>query len=809
MVVIALGFAAGALLLQQQPSLPSLLQMVMMGVGTVICITMLHYLAQRLTTSSFHHKIWLGAIIHPFIILVIAFMLGFTWAYTLASYRLSDALPSVWEQKNITLVGVVASLPEATERGQRFVFEVEQVLTPEAQVPKRISLNINQAYPAQSVVSSIPIPEVHVGERWQWTVRLKRPHGTVNPHGFDFEGWALAEHIRAMGVVRLKSDMQRLSARVQNPRYWVDYARANIALRIDTMLQHKPYLGVIRALVIGEDSQISQSDWDVYLRTGTNHLMSISGLHITMLSGLIFTLVYNIWRRSSALLMHLPAKKAAAISGMLTAIIYAALAGFSIPTQRTLYMLMTVTIMLLFNRPVAMSRMLAVALFVVVLIDPWAVNAAGFWLSFGAVATIAFATAGRIGQIHWFKAAVTAQWAVTIGLLPFLVAMFGQFSLISPVANAIAIPIISFFVVPLAILGSLLPIDFALFLSHSILDVTMTGLHWLSDLSFATWQQSAPSIWTLLLALLGVLWLLMPNGLPLRWLGGVFILPMFIGQVDIMMPGEARVTVLDVGQGLSVVVQTAHHSLLYDAGARFNAQADAGGRTVVPFLRAQGVRQLSGMVLSHDDLDHSGGIASVANHVPTAWFLSSLQPDALLLQQAPFDTWPSKQHIRCVAGQHWVWDKVQFQVLYPSQDRLLDANIKDNDKSCVIKMTTQYGNLLLTGDIERSSELYLLEHQSDMLASDILVAPHHGSKTSSSLGFIDAVNPTYVVMTNGYLNRFGHPKPLVQQRYVDTGAQVYRSDYDGAVQLTFQANQPLMPTAWRKAHPKYWHDRYP
>lgn len=809
MVLMALGFVAGAWLLQQQTSLPSFSQLLLMGFAVVTSLILIRVAFQCLSQRYPHRQRLWTLTQQRLFYSILACVLGFLWAFAMASYRLSDALPSEWQQKNITVIGVVASLPEQTEHGQRFLFDVEQVLTKEAIVPNHISLSINQPYSATPVKSAIEIPQVQVGERWQWTVRLKRPHGVVNPHGFDFEGWALAENMRAMGSVRLKSGVKRLDEQVLNPRYFVDYVRANVASRIANVLEAKPYAGVIRALVIGEDSQISQHDWDVYLRTGTNHLMSISGLHITMLSGLIFSLVYWGWRRAPMLLMRLPAKKAAAIAGMFTAIVYAAMAGFSIPTQRTLYMLMTVTLMLLFNQRIAISRMLAIALCVVVFLDPWAVNAAGFWLSFGAVAVIAFATGSRIGQLHWFYAAVKAQWAVTLGLLPFLVIMFGQFSLISPIANAFAIPVISFLVVPLAILGSLLPIDLALNAAHTILELTMLSLQALANLPLATWQQAAPSSWALALGVIGVLCLLLPRGVPMRWLGIVFMLPLFLGRTELLANGEAKVTVLDVGQGLSVVIQTARHAMVYDAGTRFNAQSDAGGRIVVPFLRAEGIRQLSGLVLSHDDLDHSGGMASIATHLPVGWFLSSLPTDALIFQQAPFDAVPKQRNMRCIVGQHWEWDGVRFDVLYPTRERLEDAFLKDNDKSCVIKMTSAFGSMLLSGDIERSSEGYLLEHVSEQLASDILISPHHGSKTSSSRGFVEAVNPRYVLITNGYLNRFSHPKPIIQQRYEAIGANVYRSDYDGAVQILFQASQPLMPIAWRKQMPKYWHDRYP
>lgn len=806
MVLLVLGVVLGAWALQQQASLPHILPLLLAwGVLIALYGCYARYRQQSTCLSSRY-----VSVIKRSYWFVFAALLGFTWASVFAAYRLSDALPSAWQQKNITLIGVVASLPENTEHGQRFLFDVEQVLTPQAHVPQHISLSIYPHYAVHpQAASTLAIPQVRVGERWQWTVRLKRPHGVMNPHGFDFEAWALSERIRATGAVRLKSDWQRLSAKVNYPRYWVDQMREMVGARITNVLAEQPYAGVIRALVIGDDSEIIRADWDVYMRTGTNHLMSISGLHITMLSGLVFALTYWWWRRSTRLLLRLPARKAAAIAGMLTALLYAALAGFSVPTQRTLYMLMTVTVMLLLDRPVRMSNMLAIALLVVVLLDPWAVNAAGFWLSFGAVAIISYAMGARIGRLHWLMEAVKAQWAVTLGLLPLLVAMFGQFSLISPIANAFAIPIISFLVVPTAILGSLLPVDVGLQLSHTILNATMIGLHWLSAMPLATWQLAAPSIWALLLAVFGVLWMLLPRGMPMRWLGAVCLLPLFATHASGLKSGDMRITVLDVGQGLSVVVQTAQHTLLYDAGTRYDAQSDAGMRIVIPFLRAEGIRQLSGMVLSHDDLDHSGGIASVASQVPTAWLLSSLTSQASLLQQPPLDSWPSQKKISCSAGQYWQWDGIEFDVLYPGHAQLANPDLKDNDRSCVIKVSSPHGALLLTGDIERSAESELLENHAEQLSSDVMIVPHHGSKTSSTPRFVEAVNAQHVVMTNGYLNRFGHPKQAVVQRYSNQCAHIYRSDYDGAVQFTYQADQPVTATAWRKTAMRYWHDRYP
>lgn len=567
-----LGFVVGAWWLQQQASLPAYWALASILLALSVCL----YLSampslKRLLLICHLPPALTQTLIKPLIYTLLAVLIGFSWAALQAHYRLSESLPNEWEQKKITLIGVVASLPEVTERGQRFQFDVEQVLTPQAIVPSHISLNYYAPYvdPKITVVKPINAPLFHAGERWQLTVRLKRPHGSYNPHGFDFEAWALSEGMRATGSIHQKSGMQRLDEAVNSPQYVIAQVRERVGLHIAQALANKPYVGVIRALVIGDDSQIMQQDWEVYLRTGTNHLMSISGLHITMLAGLVYGLTSLIWRRVPSLVLLLPTKKAAAIAGMITALLYAALAGFSVPTQRTLYMLMTVTLLLLQGRQLAFSRILALALLVVVILDPWAVIAPGFWLSFGAVAVMAFACGARLARPHWLKEAVSAQWAVTLGLLPVLVMLFGQFSLISPIANALAIPVISFVVVPLSILGSLLPIDYPLLWAHSVLQACMWGMAWLSHLPMAVWQQAAPPIWALLLAMLGVLWSLLPKGVPLRWLGLICLLPLFLLPVTPINSGDMRVTVLDVGQGLSVVVNTAQHTLLYDAGPAF------------------------------------------------------------------------------------------------------------------------------------------------------------------------------------------------------------------------------------------------
>ena len=818
MIITALMFVLGAWYVQQLAQLPSLMTLcALFSIFILLCSArfipglsgLVH--PRHLSTSHFFQTCrssLSSRIVNSFA----AFIFGFVWASSFALWRMSDELPHHWEQKTIAIVGVVASVPEVAERGVRFRFDVEKVLTKEAVVPSHISLNQYAYYgdtayknsPEKPATQTPATNQFHAGERWQLTVRLKRPHSTANPHGFDFESWALGENIRATGSIKNNAENHKLNDFVWRPNYVVEHLRENIKQRIDRVLESKPYSGIIQALVMGDDNQISLEDWQVFLHTGTSHLMSISGLHITMLAGLAFGLLSYLWRRMPILVMRLPTRKAATLAGVTTAFIYALVAGFSVPSQRTFYMLMVFAVALWSGRQLVISQVLAMALFIVVLLDPWAVNAPGFWLSFGAVAMLAYALGARIGQVHWFKAAIQTQWAVTIGMLPLLLIMFGQASIISPIANAFAIPVISFIVTPLALLGSFSPIDAGLQLSYQALIICMDVLKWLNQSPLVTWQQHAPPVWTLLPALIGIMWLLLPHGWPMRWLGLIGLLPMFLVVPIRPALGGMKVTVLDVGQGLGVVIQTATHTMLYDAGPQYNAQSDAGSRIVVPYLQGEGIKKLDGFVVSHNDNDHSGGMQSVLTLMSPAWLANSFEA------QIPIPK--TTKRIACFTGQSWIWDKVRFEMLYPAIESYADTAFKDNNRSCVLKITSQSGSMLLTGDIEKEAEHYLLETSPEKLKSDAMTAPHHGSKTSSTEDFVVAVHPGVSVFTVGYLNRFGHPKPVVVERYRDAGSLLYRSDYDGAVEIDFVTDETgqheIHMQNWRKQNKRYWHDVY-
>lgn len=781
-----LAFVFGVWCLQQMPQLPGL-----------------HWVFLLLLPVCLAWGLWargslLLASIQRISVLCSAILAGFFFAAGWAQYRLSDALPPAWEGQDIQLVGVVASLPQLQERSERFLFDVETVETPGAQVPKHLSIaRYFAAYrePAPAHVQG----EFHPGERWRLTVKLKRPHGTYNPHGFDFEVWALERNLRATGYLRKSASNARLDALVWRPGYLVERLREHVRERFQQTLGDARYRGVLLALTIGDDDAIAADDWQVFLRTGVNHLMSISGLHVTMVASLAFGLVYAGWRRVERWALRLPARKAAAFAGVMAAFAYALIAGYAVPTQRTVYMLAVIAVALWSGRVISMSRVLCWALLVVVLLDPWAVLAPGFWLSFGAVGLLVYAGSGRLGRPRWWREAVQTQWVVTLGLTPLLLALFQQTSVIAPLANAFAIPIVSLVVTPLALLGAIVPVDVILLAAHAVMAWCMVLLEWCANSPSAVWQQHAPPAWTVLLAMSGVLWLLLPRGFPMRWVGTFALLPMFLVLPAVPAQGELRATVLDVGQGLAVVLQTAHHALLYDTGARYSEESDSGTRVILPYLRGAGIGRLDGLVLSHDDNDHTGGAQSVMQGVPFDWLASPLAEGHPLLEGVT-------EAIRCEDGQAWTWDGVRFDVLHPTDQSYAVADLKDNDRGCVLKVATSHGSLLLPADIERGAEAELVDRYGGALAADVLVAPHHGSKTSSTDAFVAQVHPQFTVFTVGYRNRFGHPKQAILERYTQQGSRLLRSDRHGAVLFEFASGHVVART-WRQARPRYWHDR--
>ncbi|MCX7150309.1 MAG: DNA internalization-related competence protein ComEC/Rec2 [Rhodocyclales bacterium] len=783
MRLFVLAFACGVWLLQQQAELPAAPWLAGLTSGALLGLALQSGLQES------------ALVVRRFVavatLVAAGAALGFVWAASFAHLRLADELPAAIEGTDIELSGVVAGLPQALERGVRFEFDVEQAVPG---VPPHISLAWYRGRDDTDDEASPLIP-VRAGERWHFTVRLKRPHGNFNPHGFDYEAWLFERGIRATGYVRPRS-AERIDAQVWRPAYMVEMLRENIRDRFRAALPDAPYAGILIALAVGDQQAIDAELWQTFARTGITHLMSISGLHITMFAGLAYALINWLWRRSAKLPLRLPAQHAAAAGGFLAAFCYCLLAGFAVPAQRTLYMLGVVAAARLSGRELAASRVLLLALLLVLLLDPWAVLAAGFWLSFGAVALLFQIGSGRLGPAHWLVEWGRAQWAVTLGMLPALLALFQQFSLVSPLANAVAIPVVSFVITPLALAGTLPFLDPLLSLAHLITAWLMAFVDWLAALPLAMWQQAAPPAWAVLLALAGGVWLLLPRGFPARWLGLLAFLPLLTVVPPRPEPGAAEVTVLDVGQGLAIHVQTATHDLLFDAGPAFSADADSGNRIIAPYLRAMGVRALDVLVISHADKDHEGGAASVLAALPVNILKASLPFEhALSAQPVPQEP--------CADGDGWNWDGVRFDMLHPGSEPL---SRKTNDVSCVLRVKAGGRSMLLTSDIEAVSERDLLERYPVNLAADVMTVPHHGSRTSSTSAFIAAVAARDVIFPVGYRNHYGHPKEDVVARYVQSGARLHRTDFGGAVRVGL-GSAGVTFRHEREERRRYWHAR--
>ena len=709
-----------------------------------------------------------------------AALLGFVWAAAWAHWRLADALPAAWEGRDVEVTGVVAELPQRFERGVRFTFDVEHAAV---SVPSRLALSWYRPLPDEldeaddDDTGPVGHPLPRAGEHWRFLVRLKRPHGSMNPHGFDYEGWLFERGVRATGYIKKST----LTGRLNDPALSIGRIREATRDRIRRALPDQPYAGIVTALAVGDQASIGTDQWRLFAATGVSHLFSVSGLHVTLLGVLIGAAVGWLWRRSSRLPLLLPAQKAAAVAGLLGAFGYALLAGFGVPAQRTLYMLAVVVAAQLSGRAVASSTVLGAALLLVLLVDPWAVLAAGFWLSFGAVALLLYVGNHRLAAGHWLVEWLRAQWAITLGLLPLLLALFQQFSLVSPLANAVAIPLVSMVVTPLALLGSLPGLGWVLSLAHGLLVPLMEGLSWLAAWPGAVWQQHAPPVWAVPLALVGVIWLLLPRGMPGRWAGALLLLPLFAVSPSRPAAGELSLTVLDVGQGQAVHVQTATHDLLFDTGPDFGGASDAGSRVIVPYLRAAGVSRLDRLIVSHADRDHAGGADAVLAALPV-----------------------SKEERRCVDGDGWEWDGVRFSVLHPVAADYA-RKLTTNALSCVLKIESAQGAVLIPGDLEGKAEAEFLARHSGAARSDILIAPHHGGRRTASVDFVAAVQPREVVFPVGYRNRFSHPHPDVVARFAGQGARVHRSDWHGAVRFDIR-HAGTRITHEREQRRRYWHN---
>ncbi len=718
---------------------------------------------------------------------------GFLWALLLAPP--SAVLPAELEGVDLWVEGWIASIPDREWRNTRFEFVVDRAMRGEQPAPlvgQRVRLswwNDGEAGADESV--AMERPALRAGDRWEFTARLKRPRGLLNPGGFDYERWLYAKGIVATGTIRSQPSPRLLA---QSERYPLDRYRQQVAERFQRLLPGNPYTGILVALAVGEEGGISPWQWDVFNRVGIGHLMSISGSHISLVAGVVFGLVWMGWSRIPALALRWPATRAAALATVLGAGAYTLLSGLSVPAQRSFLMAAVAMIALLVQRPAAPSRILALALLAVLIVDPGSPLLAGFWLSFGAVAAILYTVSGRWREHRRLGQTLGLQLNITLAMLPPTLVFFQQFPLLSPLANLIAIPWVGCTVLPLSLLAAVLePLGgdvqaFPLGLAALTMDGLWHILVWLDRLPGVVLYRPAPPLWTLAFALPGLALLLAPRGLPGRWLGLPLCLPLLWPPAIAPPPGGFWFTLLDAGQGLAAVVRTQHHVLVYDTGPKLGTTLDAGRAVLAPFLRQQGASRVDTLIVSHADSQHTGGVRSLRELMPVARILTSSP------EQTPIDGAEA-----CRAGQGWEWDGVRFQILHPPP-----AGFSDDNASCVLKVEGAAGRVLLPGDIETAAEAALTATYGTGLAAEILIAPHHGHRNLSTPAFLNAVQPRYVLFSTGYRNRFGYPRPETVARYQATGATLLNASDEGALTFRLEPGQALEPERYRREYRHYW-----
>jgi competence protein ComEC len=855
---ILIGFALGIACLQQQAVLP----------GALVSWALLFLLGIACTLAVCFPRFRAASLIAA------ALVIGFGYAAWRADTRLQRALPVAFENRNIELTGFVRGLPMQGADSTRFLFEVESNDAALANFPSVVQLSWMAVDASKRGPAAAPPPVLWAGQRWTLVTRLKRPHGNANFRGRDAEVALLARNIRATGYVSVPGSARRLPTDAHGFALTIDRWRARLRERVLTALDGAPHRGIVVALATGAQDVVSDADWTLLRATGTSHLVAISGLHIGFVAGLAALLSGGLWRRLRWRGLPAPlivsAQKAAAAGAAVFAAFYAALAGFNVPAQRSMWMLCFVALAVLSGRRPASSLVLAWALGLVLLADPWAVTAAGFWLSFCAVAAILFAIASRgrrasvgfaeefaapqaddradedpaanepadkagsqprrhirdrfgdlIGRVRvrslaWLRptarrigrgiaSSARVQYAITLGLAPLTAYWFFQIPLLGPLANAFAIPWISFLVTPTVLVAVLLPAPldvFAYRAAHSMLAPMFDALGHLSGSTWTLWRLPQPDGFALTAAAFGVIWALAPRGWPLRFAAPLTWLPLALPVSQAPPAGTFRVTALDIGQGSSIVIETSHHTLLFDAGPGPES-THAGERLVVPYLFAHGLSTLDTLMISHSDSDHSGGAPAVLESIQVRQFVASLRPREPLWKTAQDH---GSALLRCVAGQRWQWDGVVFDVLWPQAGPLA---AKPNATSCVLKVTSAAGrSALLAADIEADVERQLLQlgqREPAWLQADVLIVPHHGSKTSSTEPFLDAVRPRVAVFQVGYRNRFNHPHPTVFERYRLRHIELSRSDEDGAARMEVSAEVSI--ERFRQTHARYWMGR--
>jgi competence protein ComEC len=731
-VGFTLAFTAAVLAVHALPALPSAL---VLGAGALPAL--LPWRGRRLWSAAA-----LGALLT-------------VWH---AQGLLAQRWPPERHGEDHVVEGLVASLPEREGEAQRFVFEPR-----DPALPRRIRVAWYRGEQA-----------VRGAECWRFTLRLRTPHGSLNPGGFDYEHWLFRQGIGATATVR---EARRCAA----PGGVVLGLRQRLAERVRAAVPESSAAGVLAALTLGDDSGIRADQWELFRRTGTTHLVAISGFNIAIVAAVAFFACRWLWALYPAACLALPAPRAGLAGSALLAGGYALLAGFEPPVQRAVLMLWVVLAAAWMHRLSRPAHVLALAWLVVLTAEPLAIASPGLWLSFAAVGAIFYVSLNRLRAPGALHGLVGLQLLIALALAPLTLYFFQGSSPVGPAVNLFAVPFFAL-LTPVALLALVLlcmwpaaglPLMQA---CATAVEVFQAALAWSAQLP-VPWLSASPAPATLLLAALGVALLFAPRGLPLRPLGLLCLAPLWV-PAPAPLRGDFEVIALDVGQGTAVVVRTARHTLLYDAGPAFEDGFDAGASVVAPFLLGEGIRAVDLLLLSHGDNDHAGGVGAVRGRLEVRRELGT------------------RGHEPCRAGQSWTWDGVRFELLHPAR-----ADWDGNDGSCVLRIDGSY-SVLLPGDVEASAEDALVA--AGLSRADVLLTPHHGSRTSSTPAFVAAVHPAVVIHSAGWRHHFRHPRPEVVARYAAIDARQHTTSASGAIRIWRGAGGAIEVREHRREAARFW-----
>lgn len=841
--LIALSIVTACVFLQSLARLPQWADL--LGLIVIICLAwILLYCCSKLTVVL--AKPLLNQSIRYLklaILLILVFTLSLAWSTWRAQLRMADQLSS--EHENVVTRIQFEITGMIQDQGDSLRFEAQVLpIDHSGERPQGIPRHIQVVWRKPDEMT---LQGIRPGQTWRAALIFRQPRGALNPHGFDYEAHLLSRNIRAIGRVRGKPVFIS-EAPFSSMQVMVSGARQFLRQSMRKHVGDMTFGAVLIALAIGDQDSVKAEHWEIFNKTGITHLVSISGSHVTMLAAFGGLSMLWLWKRlrwrGQAAAEWFPAKVVAGIAALCVAWLYCLLAGWGVPARRTFFMLFVSGLVMLSRLPISASSVLCLAAAIVTLIDPWSPVATGFWLSFGAVAVLFYVgsqtqvirnDAMTFSQRWWkiLKESARLQWIITLAMLPALAYLFQQVSVTSPIANAIAIPVITFIVTPLALLMALVALIPGLeavaawiaWFAHLALDLTMLPVTWLAFVPGASLNVAAMPIWYVLLSLVGIVWALQPPGVPERWVGWTLLFPALTWQPQALSVGAWQLTALDVGQGSAIIVRTQRHTLLFDAGPRLGV-SDAGQRVIAPVLRALGVKHIDTLVISHPDIDHAGGLPGLLREMSISSAYTSFNLDQFLNHSQHVLKLPSpiarpNKHFLCEAGLSWELDGVVFTFLHPAsiitpeegliKKKQSKKKIKTNAQSCVLHIQGKYHSALLPGDIGIKEENEILGRDvsrgsGERVRADVVLVAHHGSTSSSSERFIAQLGALHAIAQVGYLNRFSHPALEVEQRWKSKQSIFWRTDQAGAVTAeSSERGVEVYSQAYLRQ--RYWHQR--